>query len=393
MKYIPYAQQNISQDDIEAVSQALTQPIITRGHLVESFENAIAEYCGAKYAVAFSSGSTAMMAAYHAGNIGPSDKILTTPNTFIATVNSAMQLGATPVFIDIDSSTGNMEVEQLLFNLNRTCLQGRTIVVPVHFAGNPVDMETISANITNYKTLVIEDAAHALGSRYKDGQKVGCCAWSDMTIFSFHPAKTITTGEGGMVTTNDPRYYHQLKLFRNNGIERDANYFESEPYDSYPGFYEVVALSSNYNMTEFQAALGLSQLKRIESFIHKRQNLIKLYKDKLRDFPHLTFLSTQDNPHIAHHLCVVKINYNAFSTNRGRVINTLRDLDIGTQVHYIPLYRHPLFYKQIGDISEYFPKMESFYNQALSLPLFVDLDENGVDYIVRTLKETLTRSK
>lgn len=386
MKYLPYSQQHINQQDLEAVSWALTQPIITRGPLVEAFENAIAEYCGVDYAVAFSSGSAALMAAYYAANVKTADKILTTPNSFISTIGSGMQRGGTPVFVDIDRSTGNINIEQLAISMNDPSLRGKTVIVPVHFAGTPVDMATINTRITDPRTIVIEDAAHALGSRYNDGQRVGSCAWSDLTVLSFHPAKTITTGEGGMVTTNDPELYHRLRIFRNNGIEHELDFLQ---YDNAPWHYEVVSLSSNYNFTEMQAALGLSQLKRIDNFITRRQHLMELYREKLAPFTHLRMLSPTHNPNVCPNLCVVQIDFKAYRTSRTAVMEQLKDRDIGTQVHYIPLYRHPVFKERIGDLSEFFPQMENYYAEALSLPLYVDLSESDVDRVIAALYEVL----
>lgn len=385
-KFLPYAQQHISPDDIEAVSHALAQTIITRGELVEKFETAIANYCGASFAVAFNSGSTALLAAYFAADTGPSDHIVTTSNSFISSVGSGVQFAASPVFLDIDRYTGNLDLEQLQHNINRPRLRGKTLVVPVHFSGIPVDMEAIDRLSNNTSTVVIEDAAHAFGSRYKDGQKVGSCAWSQMTVFSFHPAKTITTGEGGMVTTNDPELYHRLQLFRNNGIIRDPKYLREE---AGPWHYEVLSLTSNYNFTEMQAALGLSQFSQIDKFIAKRQMLLRLYKEKLSSFEHVKLLSPAEELFVAPHLCVVQIDFAAYKTDRASVMFGLRDLGIGTQLHYIPLYRHPVFADRMGDVSEYFPNMEAYYSQALSLPLFYDLTEEDVETVIKCLKQVL----
>lgn len=383
---IPYARQSISQEDIEAVQQALSQPQITRGPLVEAFEKAMADYCGATYAVAFSSGTAALAAAYFAADIGPSDRVLTTPNSFVATIGPAIQRGARAIFIDIDPTTGNIDLEQLFLNMNEPMLRGKIAIVPVHFAGNPVDMQAIDAVIRDPRSVIIEDAAHAIGSQYKDGKKVGSCAYSHMTMFSFHPAKTITTGEGGMVTTNDKELYHRLQLFRNNGIEREAPYLQQEPA---PGYYEVVSITGNYNFTEMQAALGLSQLKRIDAFIAKRQKLLNIYREQFADTPHIKMLMKKSNNAIAPHLCVVTIDFAARNKTRTDLMNKLQEKGIGTQVHYIPLYRHPFLGKQSTNLSEYFPGMESYYAQALSLPLYYDLTEEQVVNIANTLKQLI----
>lgn len=385
-KFLPYARQSISAEDMDEVRKALSQPIITRGQLVDAFENAVAAYCDAAYAVAFNSGTAALMAAYYAADIGTNDRILTTPNTFVSSVGAGMQRGANPVFVDIDRTTGNIDLKQLAFNINQPLSRGKTAIVPVHFSGIPVDVQAIDASLSNIDTVIIEDAAHAIGSHYKDGSKVGCCKWSQMTVFSFHPAKTITTGEGGMVTTNDPDLYRRLCLFRNNGLERDPLFLEGE---AAPWYYEVVSLTGNYNFTEMQAALGLSQLKRLDAFVAQRQKLMRAYRQKLAGIEHVRLLSPAEEIQIAPHLCVVHIDFDALNTTRTAVMEALSARGIGSQLHYIPVYRHPFFVKRAGDISEYFPEMEFHYAQALSLPLYADLTENDVDEVVKALISTV----
>ncbi|MEI8125160.1 MAG: DegT/DnrJ/EryC1/StrS family aminotransferase [Parachlamydiaceae bacterium] len=388
--FLPYAKQSISADDIEAVKHALSQPAITRGPLVVEFENAVAAYCEAQYAVAFNSATAALMAAYHAAETGPNDTVVTTPNSFVASVGPAIQHHATPVFIDIDRNTGNLDATQLLLNVNREHSKGKTIITPVHFAGIPVDMQKIDASITDYRTIVIEDAAHAIGSCYKDGSKVGNCRWSHMTVFSFHPAKTMTTGEGGMVTTNDKELYHKLQLYRNNGIENDPLYLKREDR---PGYYEVNFLSGNYNVTEMQAALGISQLKRLDQFVAKRQLLMDRYREKLSSIENLRLLTPDQDLTVAYHLCVAQINFKAYKTTKKNVMEKLKEQNIGTQVHYIPLYQHPFFTSKNGNIAEYFPEMENYYAEALSLPLYYDLTEEDVDHVAMTLKNILMNSR
>lgn len=384
--FIPYAKQSIDENDVIEVSKALRSEAITRGPLVEAFEQAVARYCNAKYAVAFNSGTTALIAACHAAGVGPNDRLLTTPNTFIASAGAGIHTKATPVFIDIDRSTGNFDLEELKPNLNLPSSRGRTVVVPVHFSGLPVDMQRLDLMIKNPDTVVIEDAAHALGSSYKDGQKVGCCAWSLMTMFSFHPAKTITTGEGGLITTNDPEVYHRLKRFRNNGIERDPEHLEGE---AAPWYYEVQEITNNTNFTEMQAALGLSQLSRIDAFIEKRRELVRAYREQLKNVPHIRLFNDELDAHTAFHLFVVQIDFDALNTTRKDVMKALNAEKIGTQVHYIPLYRHPVIKNKAGDLSEYFPQMETYYTQALSLPLFYDLSIENVVQISSILKNFL----
>lgn len=382
-QFLPYAKQSINAQDLDEVAKALSGDWITRGPQVEAFEKEFAAYCDAAYAVAFSSGSAALAAAFFAAEVSSADRILTTPNTFIASVGTAMEQGAAPLFIDIERATCNIDVEQMALNANQPASRGRPIVVPVHYAGIPVDLEELDRRLHNPDVVVIEDAAHALGSYYpRQGPKVGSCAWSAMTMFSLHPAKTITTGEGGIVTTNSEELCHRLKLYRNNGIERDPKYLEGEPA---PWYYEVQTLSNNYNFTEMQAALGRSQLSRIDAFISKRRALMKLYREKLKDTQHVTLLSDAYDDHVAFHLCVAHIDFEALGKTRQQVMQQLLKEGIGTQVHYIPLYRHPVLRQACGDITSYFPQMEWHYAQALSLPLYYDLTQEDVDRVIETL--------
>lgn len=385
-KFLPYAQPYLFPEDIDEVAKSLTSSTITRGPKVEAFEKAMAEYCEAQYAVAFPNASNALTAAYHVADIGPSDRIITTPNSFIASVGPGIQCGATPIFIDIDRSTGNINFELLALNINQKASRGKTIVVPVHFAGIPVNMQALDRLIDNPNTIVIEDAAHAVGSCYGDGKKVGCCAWSDMTIFSFHPAKTMTTGEGGMVLTNNHEYYRRLQRFRNNGIEKNPEYLIGE---AAPWYYEVTELTSNYNFTEMQAALGISQLRHLDTFVAKRQSLMRRYREKLSVLENIRLFTPHESLNVAYHLCVVQIDFKACNTSRTAIMNALKEKGIGTQLHYIPLYRHPFFTKMSDDISEYFPEMEAYYEQALSLPLFYDMNEKDVDRICESLNRHL----
>lgn len=389
--FIPYARQSINSEDLASVTKSLSSCWITRGPQVEAFETTLANYCDVKYAVAFNSGSSALAAAYYAAETCSHDRVITTPNSFIASVGAGVKFGASPVFVDIDPNTANVDIDQMVYNANRPISRGRPILLPVHFAGVPVNMQRLDREISNPNAVVIEDASHALGSLYfPNGPKVGSCQWSHMTVFSFHPAKTITTGEGGMVTTNNPDYYHRLKLYRNNGIEKDQPYLEGE---SSPWYYEVKELTDNHNFTEFQAALGCSQFSRLNQFIDKRLKLMKAYRESLSGWENVSLLTPEFDQSIAFHLSVVKVNFNAFKTTRAEVMNKLLSKNIGTQVHYIPLYKHPVFVKKYGEVSPFFPKMEEYYSQALSLPLYYDLTVENVVNVVEALKEVLTRKQ
>lgn len=388
--FIPYAKQSINPEDVLEVSKALVSNTITRGPQVEAFEAALAKACDAKYAVAFSSGTAALFGAYQAGGLSSYDRVITTPNSFVATVGPALKAGANHVFIDIDLETGNLDLEQLSYNLEISSSRGKTFVVPVHFAGIAVDMKQLDQLVKDPKTVVIEDAAHALGSYYPSGEKVGCCKYSQMTIFSFHPAKTITTGEGGAVTTNDPMLYHLLKRFRNNGIEREPLYWTAvDEKGGYDGYYEVQEISNNFNFTELQGALGLSQLKRLDTFIEKRRELIKAYREELSEVSYIKMFTDIHDDQTAFHLCVVQIDFNKAKTTRKEFMQSLKNKGIGTQVHYIPLYRHPALGRNSEEIHEYFPKMEQYYAQALTLPLYYDMTMDDVKRVTRALTNLL----
>lgn len=385
--FLPYAHQSIHADDIAAVRRALNSAMITRGPEVEAFEKELAEYCGAEHAVAFNSASSALLACCHAADLGPNDLLISSPNTFIASIIGAFHYKATPVFVDIDRETGNARVDQMLQTANQPASRGKPVLIPVHFAGLPVDIQTLENNLHFPDTVIIEDAAQALGSRYyPDGPRIGSCAFSQMTVFSFHPAKVITTGEGGMVTTNDETLAHRLRRFRNNGIERDPKHLAGE---AKPWFYEVQEISNNYNFTDFQAALGRSQLARLDSFIAHRRALVQAYREQLKSIPTIKLLTDRHNADTSFHLFVVQIDFPAHKTTREQVMQQLKAAGIGTQVHYIPLYRHPYCTDQWGDLSPYFPETENYYAQALSLPLYYDLTLADVERVARELKKVL----
>ncbi len=387
LSFIPYARQSIDTNDAASVQNALMSHWITRGEQVETFEHEIASYCGAKYAVAFNSGTSALMASCYAAKVDPSDRLITTSNSFIASVGAGIRFGAKPIFVDIDLANGNFDIEQVIINANQPSSRGRAVIVAVHFAGVPVDMYRLDQKITDPNTVIIEDAAQALGSSYySQGPKVGSCLWSAMTVFSFHPAKIITTGEGGMVTTNDEELWHRLKLFRNNGIERDPKYLEGLPPLWY---YEVRDITDNHNFTEFQAALGRSQFKRLEQFSKRRLELMKLYSDKLRPHPYIKLLTPEFKDSIAFHLCVALIDFSSFGITRNEFMRALLAKNIGTQVHYIPLYRHPYFVKKYGETKDCFPAMEEYYSKAISLPLYFGLNNEDIERVVSTLVEVL----
>jgi dTDP-4-amino-4,6-dideoxygalactose transaminase len=384
--FIPYARQTIDQEDLNAVNKALQEEIITRGPPVRAFEEAMASYCEARYAVAFSNGTAALMASYFAAELQSYDHVISTPNTFIATIGIPLQQKVRVHLIDIDQQTGNLDLNHIKQFFNEPLSRGRLFIVPVHFSGLAVDMQALDRLISQPNVIVIEDGAHAIGSLYPSGEKVGSCTYSNMTVFSFHPAKTMTTGEGGMVTTNNPHFYHRLCLFRDNGIEREHPYLLNVQA---PGYYEVQAITGNFHLTSFQGALGLSQLSRLETFVEKRRLLVRRYRQHLQNFPHLKLLTDCQDEKTAFHLFIVQINFEFYQTTRVQVMDKLKEKGIGTQVHYIPLYRHPIYKGQRENWKESFPSMEIYYEQTLTLPLYPSLTIEEVDQICATLKQIL----
>jgi len=362
MEEIPYTKPSIESGDIQAVLKTLTSPQITRGKHVQAFEDAVAQVCSANYAVAFSSGSAALSAATFAAKVRPKEMVTTTPNTFIATVAPSLQIGARLHFLDIDRTTGNL-------NINAP-IKGHFF--PVHFGGIAIDMQ----KRTHQGGCIIEDGAHALGSKYPCGNKVGSCTYSDMTIFSFHPAKIITSGEGGIVTTNDAKVFARLKTFRNNGITRDTKNF----WD-----YDVTDATGNTHMTDIHAALALSQLERLSSFIIKRRKLVAYYRDKLKHIPHIRLFTDAFDTISAFHLFVIQIDFKACNTSRENVMHALKNQGITTALHYKPLYRLSLIEKKMPHLEKTFPEMEAYFQSALTLPLYVDLTEKMIDAIVEKL--------
>ena len=388
-RFFPYARQSISEEDIAAVAQALRGERITRGEKTREFEERLASYTGARFAVVFNNGTAALYAAFFAARAAPQDRFLTTPNSFIATTGAGMRLGLRPLFVDIERESGNMDIEKLAQALETPLSRGRLLIAPVHFRGLAIDMRALEHKLRTPDAVIIEDACHALGSFYPSGEKVGSCPYCQMTVFSFHPAKTITTGEGGAVTTNDKALYERLLRFRNNGIVRRKPLLEG---NEAPSYYEVHDITGNFHMTELSAVLGLSQLSHIDRFIEKRRSLVARYRSHLGTHPLLLLSPPRYDAITAFHLMVVQINFSKLSITRSALIEELQAAGIGTDVHYVPIFCHPVVRAVLGDVSEAYPECMRYYEETLSLPLYYDLTDADVDHISKTLVGVINRT-
>jgi len=376
LNYIPYGRQYIDEDDIKAVVEVLRSDWLTTGPKVKEFEDMLAQKVGAKYTVAFSSGTAALHAAYFAAGVGKGDEVITSPITFAATANAACFLGGRPVFVDIDENTLNINAEKV-----QEAVTARTkVIAPVDFTGQPADLEPIIHIARKHKLVVVEDAAHALGATYK-GRPVGGIA--DMTVFSFHPVKHITTGEGGAVATDNEEYYHKLMSFRTHGIEK-----EKERLSEYhgPWYHEMQFLGYNYRITDIQCALGISQLRKLDAFLCRRKELAEYYNEKLKEVEEIQLPVTAPDRGPAWHLYVIKLT--GKNPPRREVFEALQKRGIGVQVHYIPVYRHP-YYRQQGYMEGLCPVAEDYYGRCLSLPLFPAMTDDDINYVINGLKSVI----
>ena len=381
-QYIPYGKQQILSDDIDAVIGVLKSDYLTQGNCVPNFENSVNEYCNSKYAVAVTSATAALHLACLALELGPDDWLWTSPITFVASSNCALYCGANVDFVDIDPKTFNLCAKALEKKLIQAEKVGKLpkIVIPVHLCGQSCDMKSIHELSVKYNFQIIEDASHAIGGKYGK-ENIGACQYSDITIFSFHPVKIITTGEGGMAVTNNPKIADTMSLLRSHGITRDKGKMFNEAEGDW--YYEQISLGFNYRMTDIQAALGISQLKKIDKFVKKRCEIANRYDELLFDLPLETpFLS--DKCYSSFHLYVVQVDE---KYNKRSIFEFMRNNNIGVNIHYIPVIIQP-FYEKFGyDISLY-PNAMNYYKNALSLPMYPTLSEKQQDYVVNTLKSS-----
>lgn len=386
---IPYGKHYIDEDDIQSVVDVMRNAALTQGPKVEAFEQTVAKYVGAKYAVAVSSGTAALHMACLAAELGEGDNVITTPNTFVASANCALYVGAKPHFSDVDPDTLNMSPDALIQECEK--LGKVSAIIPVHFGGLPCDMPAIQEVAKKNQAVVIEDAAHALGATYPNGKKVGCCAYADMTVFSFHPVKIIAAGEGGMIMTNDEALYRKLIRIRSHGITKLDDQFEcldealSEGKVN-PWYYEMLEMGFNYRITDIQAALGLSQLNKLGQFIEKRRQVANVYDKAFSQFENLKPAQLIGRENNAHHLYVVRIQFEKLGTTRRKFMNKLLERGIVCQVHYIPVHLQP-YYRNLGYKRGDYPVAEAYYDQALSLPEFYSLSDDEQAKVIKEISE------
>jgi len=376
MSFIPYGRQDISEDDIKAVVDALKSDFLTQGPMVTAFEEAIKTYVGADYCVATNSATSALHIACLAMNLSAEDQLWTSPVSFVASSNCALYCGARVDFVDIDARTYNMCPNKLEDKLKRGKVIPK-IVVPVHLTGASCDMEAFRFLAEQYGFLLLEDSSHAIGADYKQ-TKVGSCTFSDASVFSFHPVKIITTGEGGCVTTNNPKLYEKMLALRSHGITRDRTKMSQ---DHGPWYYEQTDLGFNYRITDIQSALGLSQLKRLDAFIETRRSIAKRYNDALKSLP-VTRPFQPDYQQSAFHLYVIKVQ------NRAAIYQHLHQQKIGVNVHYIPIHLQP-YYQSLGFKAGDFPIAEQYYRETLSLPMYPNLSDDAFHHILTSLTAAL----
>lgn len=383
---IPYSRQSISEQDIQAVVDVLRSDFLTQGTMVPAFEEAICKYTGATYGIAVNSGTSALHLACRALDLGAGDILWTTPITYVASANCAVYCSASVDFVDIKPDTYNMSVEALAKKLDMAEKSGRLpkVIIPVHFGGLACDMEAISKLCKKYGCFVIEDACHAIGGRY-NGENIGNCRYSDITVFSFHPVKSITTGEGGMAVTKNPSLAEKMALLRSHGITRDTDYMTHKPDG--PWYYQQIELGYNYRMTDIQAALGVSQLKRLDDFIFRRQEIAIQYNQMFEDLP-VRPQSISEQHYSALHLYVIRIQIEKLKKSHLQVFKEMREAGIGVNLHYIPIHTQP-FYRAMGFKNGDFPEAEQYYSEAISLPVYPGLKNEQVMEVGTALRHIL----
>jgi perosamine synthetase len=400
---IPYGKHYIDEDDIQAVTDVLRNGMLTQGPKVFEFENKVADYVEVKYAVTVSNGTAALHLACMALELKEGDEVITTPNTFVATSNSILYVNAKPVFVDIDPKTLNIDINQIEDTIKGS--KNIKAIFPVHFAGLPCDMEAIKQLADKYNLAIVEDAAHALGATYNNGEKVGNCQYSDMTCFSFHPVKGIAAGEGGMITTNNQEIYRKLMSLRSHGITKGNFQFPgvSHPDSSLINqdealesgelkrwYYEMQYLGYNYRITDIQCALAISQMNKIDLFLDARVSMAKIYDEVFADIPNITLLQAHGRDNSSHHIYVVSIDFDKIGLTRHQFMTRLAEQGVGSQVHYIPVVSQP-YYQDMGYGIEQHPKTEAYYQNTLSIPLYYGLSSAEQKLVISSIKDLLEK--
>ena len=384
--YIPYGRQSISEEDIQAVVKVLRSEFLTQGPAVPEFEALIAKYCQTKHGIAVNSATSALHIACLALDLGPGDWLWTSPITFVASANCGLYCGARVDFVDIDPKTYNMcplKLEEKLIEAEKNGNLPK-VVVAVHFSGQPCDLHSIHLLSQKYGFKVIEDASHAIGAKYK-GEPVGNCRYSDISVFSFHPVKIITTAEGGMALTNQDVLAEKMALLRSHGITRDASRMTRTPDG--PWYYQQIDLGFNYRMTELQAALGISQMDRLDEFVARRHEIANRYEQALINFP-VTKPWQHPDSYSGMHLYVIRLQSNSIKKTHSQVFNVLREQGIGVNLHYVPIHTQPFFQKMGFSMGDY-PQAEHYYSEAISLPIFQGLSHQQQDQVINELGKAL----
>ena len=388
--FINYGKQWIDEEDIQAVVETLRSDFLTQGPKVKEFENKICEYTGAKYCVVVSNGTAALQLAVASLQIEKDKEGITSPNTFMASSNCMIYNGIKPVFADIDDKTYCIDSKKI----EEKITENTRLIIPVHFAGQPCDMQQIyqiansEPRAMSYKPFIIEDASHAIGSKYADGTKVGDCKYSDITIFSLHPVKTITSGEGGAITTNSKELYKMLLLLRNHGITKDNSTFNIQHSKLGESWYhEMQILGYNYRLSDIHSSLGISQLKKLDKFIKRRREIVHKYNKSFKNIDWLILPYERLGVYSVFHLYVLQFDFDKIGKSRKQVMEELKSKKIGTQVHYIPVHIQPYYQENFGYKWGDFPISENYYKKALSIPLYPKISNNDVDYIITNILE------
>jgi len=384
---IPYGRQDITQQDIDAVIDILSSDFLTQGPVVPKFEETISSYCNSKYAVAVNSATSALHISCLALNLGPGDWLWTSPNSFAASSNCALYCGAKVDFVDIDPQTYNMSIKCLSEKLEQAKKDNKLpkIVIPVHLSGQSCDMEAIYKLSKRYGFKIIEDASHAIGGKYKN-KPVGSCKYSDITVFSFHPVKIITSGEGGMSLTNNPALANHMRLLRSHGISSNEEDKRTRPPEELWN-YQQIGLGFNYRMTDIHAALGVSQMQRLDEFVTKRQLIAKKYNKALSHLPLIIPHQLKDS-YSSFHLYVIRLKLDEINKTHKEVYEALRAIGIQVNLHYIPIYRMP-YYEHLGFDQGYCPQAEKYFSEALSIPMYPRLKESELRFIISSLSSIL----